>query len=97
MTVEVHPTVENAMFDLDFYIPVATHKGYPVTAITACRHAWRTKDVRCYRTIGAARGVRTKAMNLRAEGRENVDLGPIRILHVHINLVDGTTESKWVE
>jgi hypothetical protein len=105
MTVEVHPTVENAMFDLDFYILVAQKDGYPVTEMHGTAYTYsRSRDVRCYRKIGTARSMRTKALKVakRTAGSDsymakNVGLEWIRILHVHINLVDGTTESEWVE
>jgi hypothetical protein len=107
VSLEVHHSVENAMYDLDFYILVGTRNGYPVTEMTASDYSWArsARDVRCYRSIATAKGIRTKALrnvrraNASDSGYRVVNKGieDIRILHVRVNLVSGTTESEWVE
>lgn len=97
MTIEVHESVEAAMHWLDWYILVGYRNGYPVTEMSGSPFAWKTRDVRCYKSLGAAKGMRTRVMKSR-DGYANrgLEVG-IRILHVHVDLVAGTSTTEWVE
>ena len=82
---------------LDFYIPVATFNDGPSVNFAADDYTWSrdrfTTKVRCYRKLGIARSIRTKALKSRA----NEGIEQVRILHVHINLIEGSSTTEWLE
>lgn len=88
---------------LDLYLLVPSTYDDDLTGISASEWAWRyassvnNKGIRIYRNLNTARGVRTRALRLKAKGRANVSVAGIRILHIVIDLATGSTTAEWVE